>query len=141
MHTKLPAFQDALSTVLTPAVTLADAVSLGWPKGGLLPKHVFITGKAEMEVSSSTSGFGSRDEDLKTEIRVWVELATDDYADVRDKVFAIADQIDDAIEADPTLGGVVRFAMITGMRLEEGAENSKRFAGLILTVSADTTVQ
>lgn len=139
MNSAIPAFQDALLAALTTGVTLAK-VTLGWPAAGLADKVVWISGAVTAEHTDEVSGYASRDEEITQEVRIKADLTTKTYTAARDAAFAIAAEVEDAIQADPTLGGVVRFARVSAVKVDEAIpDKTIRSVGLVLTVTADAT--
>lgn len=140
MNTAYPAFQDALTSVVTAAVT-GTPVSLGYPTGGLKSSHVWIAGTGSVQPSDGVSGYGQRDETMMTEIRIKVDHLGNSYTTARNSAFALASTIEDALGADVTLGGVVGFARVTEMQLDEAIPDERtRSVGLALTVTAEASV-
>ena len=139
MNTAYPDFQDALYTVCAGATD--TPVSLGYPAGGLKKAHVWIAGNGSVTLSEGVSGYSQRDEFMTTEIRVKVEKLASEYTAARDLAFAITSDIEDAIAADITLGGVVAFATVTQVNVDEAIPDERtRQVGVTLTVSAQAAV-
>lgn len=139
MHTAYPDFQDALTTIVDAGTT--TTVTLGWPAGGYESEHVVIAGEGEITPSEGVSGYSQRDEVMTCEVRVKVDYTTSDYTTARDRAFAISDEVEAAITADVTLGGVVTFARVTHIRVDEAIPDERtRTVGIALTVTADVTV-
>lgn len=139
MNTAYPAFQDALHAVVTAAAT-GTPVSLGYPTGGLKASHVWIAGTGSVQPSDGVSGYSQRDEVMSTEVRIKVDHLGNSYTTARDNAFTLASAIEDAISADVTLGGVVAFARVTQITVDEAIDERTRMVGLVLTVTADASV-
>lgn len=140
MRSAIPAFQDALKTVVRASIPAAVRVTLGYPTGTLEDLDVVLPGETTVEVDAGVSGMRQRDETLRTEVRCWAELITDDYLEARDAALALSNAVDDGVAADPTLGGVVESAHVSEIRMQEGMTDNTRQCGITLVVTAVVTV-
>lgn len=140
LATIYPDFQDALLLAIETALTSAP-VSLGWPTGGLQSDHVWISGAGTVTPSWGVSGMQTRDEKLTAEVRIIADYTTSDYATARDRAFEIEAEVEGAVSTDPTLGGVVRFAAVTEIVVDEAIPDDRtRQVGIRLTVTAEASV-
>lgn len=140
MHTAFPDFQDALLSVIDAAVTDCP-VTLGWPAGGLESDHVWIAGAGTVTPHDPLSTLTQRDETLTCEVRIITDYTASDYTTSRDRAFEIAEDVEDAIAAAPTLGDVVTYCVVSGIRVGEAIPDERtRQVGITLTVTAEATV-
>jgi hypothetical protein len=113
--------QSALVGLLEgiPAASTAN-ISLGHP-ARMGRREIWVGGDAEdWGVTYRQSGLAARDEEYVLRIHAFVMLTGADYTKVRDEVRTYTDAIEDALAANPTLGGAVMLATVTDPSLDEG---------------------
>jgi hypothetical protein len=140
---KAAAVQDALATAIgTQQTAISDAtpLSVGYPAGGLLAEHIWISGEFDVAMPRRASGGLQRDEEGTVEVRVSVVYSASVMATARDRAIAIAKIVENAVSVDPTLGGVVQEAHVASVAGAEAApdEHSRQY-GLVLRVVYQTT--
>lgn len=83
-----------------------------------------------------------RDEDYEITMTVRVRMSGDGQQLATERAYVLAGQIEEALRADPTLGGVVHWALVSAFDLEEEApDGSSRLADLDVTVTCRARVQ
>lgn len=141
VRTKLWDCQDALYALVDAAVTLDrdGQVTLGNP-ATLSPENVWVSGQVDdWNTDWKVSGLGSKDEDFVLRVSVAVIRLGSDYLGARQRLQEIGQDIEDAIAADPTLGGAAQLAKITSFRLEDSmVDERRRGVGLNFFVSIRT---
>ena len=139
MNTNIGAVQDALKTAIEAQTSVP--VSIGYPKGGVAenPNIVWISGEPDIAVRSYLSDVESRDEVV--ELGVWVSrtITTASYGTARDACLETVGEVEAALTADRDLGGLVSFAAVSRVKLEEAvpAEGSRQVAAT-LTVTIES---
>jgi hypothetical protein len=84
-------------------------------------REIWVSGDAEeWGLQYRQSGLAARDEEYVLRINAFVMMTGADYEKVRDEVRTYTDAIEDALAADPTLGGAVMLATVTDASLDEG---------------------
>ncbi|MGH2663686.1 MAG: hypothetical protein ACRDH8_12970 [Actinomycetota bacterium] len=115
-------------------------LDLGDPGAHLLREHVWITeepgGTQEWMVPGA--GKATRQETFDLQVRVFVERSGADPTGARARAQVLAEEIELAIRADPTLLGAVWDAHVSQMRRDGGATESTRgfTATLLVTCRA-----
>lgn len=135
---KIWATQDALLDVLQTAlvaVTPKISVDLGTPLK-FATENVWISGEVDTwDQNYTISGLRAKDEAFTLRVCIAVQRLGTAYAPLRDRVQEIGSLIENAIFANPTLGGVVLLAQVKPNTLEEGlVGDNKRAVGLNLDI-------
>lgn len=106
-----------------PANALAGVkIDLGHPGSSLLNEHVWISGVADAEHGRETTGIGAEQHYERYDLRVnvWRSGQVNDYATLRTRAHAMAAEVEEALRADHTLGGVVWDAIVSRVARDEG---------------------
>jgi|GEM_PF-1799331 len=140
---KAAAVQDALATAIATQLAASGEstpFSVGYPAGGLLSEHIWISGEFDVAMPRVVSGGLQRDELGEVEVRVSVVWSAADMVTVRDRALAIAKIVENAVSVDATLGGAVQEAHVSAVSGAEAApdEHSRQY-GLVLKVAYQTT--
>lgn len=144
VHSAVWSVQDALLDVITTALhadpeTSKLRVSLGVPpKPG--KEEVWISGEInEWSQSYPYSGLTAKEEQFSLRIAIISTRLGLDYVGNRDRVALIGRIIEDAIHADPTLGGACELVKVGSAMLEEAILGEReRAVGLNLDVDVRT---
>lgn len=137
MQTTVYAAQTALLGLLNGIPELSDAtIQLGHP-ARFGKRDVWIGGDVEdWQLEYRQSGLVARDEFYTLRINVLVVLTgTNNYVKTRDAVKAYTDKIEEALGDDPTLGGAVLLATVTGATLDEGIGQDGRSRMVLETLA------
>lgn len=143
VRSKLWDCQDALYTVVETAVTPLlgrdGLVTLGNPPE-LLAENVWVSGQVDdWSTDWKVSGLGSKDEDFTLRVSIAVIRLGSEYLEARARVEEIAQEIEDAISANPTLSGNAMLAKIATFRLEDTlVDERRRGVGLNIYVNVRT---
>lgn len=141
VRSKLWDCQDALYALVNNAVSLGKhgQVTLGNPPE-LMPENIWVSGQVDdWNTDWKVSGLGAKDEDFVLRISIAVIGLSADYLEARQRVEELGQDIEDAISADPTLGGLAQLAKITSFRLEDTMVDERhRGVGLNMYVSVRT---
>lgn len=120
--------QDALLEAVRGNVTAGVPVTLGSP-ADKQKTHVWISGDVDVwEQDYRTSGLGAKDETFVLQVEALVMRNASDYATPRAKMQTLLGEIEDAIAADPTLGGSVMLAQVERITMDEGVTDDKERA-------------
>lgn len=143
VKSKLWDAQQALYALVAAAVTLhprEGQVTLGNPIGDLLAENVWVSGQVDdWNTDYRVSGVKAKDETFTLRVSIAVIRLGHEYLTARDRVKEIAQDIEDAIAADTTLGGVAQLAQISNMKLEDSImDERRRGVGLNIYVSVRT---
>jgi len=137
MHTAAFDAQQALYELLRAEPTLAAQripVTLGSPTT-LEREHIWVPASIEdWTMRPATSGLRNRDENFILPIHIFVDMTTNTYPDVRNRIKAIGLLIEEALAADPQLGGVLMLATVSAARLEDTYNDADRRRALLLTI-------
>lgn len=141
VRSKLWDCQDALYALVNNAVNLGKhgQVTLGNP-AEFMPENVWVSGQVDdWNTDWKVSGLGAKDEDFVLRVSIAIIGLSTDYREARQRVEELAKDIEDAISADPTLGGLAQLAKITSFRLEDTMVDERhRGVGLNIYVSVRT---
>lgn len=130
----IPALKAALLSLLAARAGLAGVqVVYGAPLPN--PGREFISlGGTDGSQETAALGRLRREEEYRLTIYVSVLREGQDQQAATERVFALVAEVEDAVRADPSVGGVVRTALLDGpFTLEEGATDTHRTA--LVTVS------
>lgn len=133
-----PALKGALLERLRARVALEGvAVSWGWPGGQAPPKEWIEIGDVDGDTQPASIGAGyPREETSELAVTVRVRHVTTIQQAVSERAAEIASEIDAELRADPSVGGVVRTALVQGpFALRERESGQEREAELPLTVT------
>lgn len=114
--------QDALHT-LVQGLTASDGwkVDLGFPQAAnVQAKHIWVAG--DVDDHTQTYGLSSaqaKDESFPLRVHVVATAKAKTYDVPRDRVKAVTDDLEAAILADDTLGGVVMQAEVTSIHVDD----------------------
>lgn len=143
VRSKLWVCQDALYAIVEAAVSPILAkdglVTLGNP-AELMPENVWVSGQVDdWNTDWKVSGLRAKDEDFTFRISIAVVRLGSEYLEARQRVEEIAQEIEDAISADPTLSGHAMLAKIVSFRLEDSlVDERRRGVGLNMYVNVRT---
>lgn len=137
------AVQDALAEAIAAQLAATHEptpVCVGYPAGGLMAEHIWISGEFTVAMPRRISGGRQRDEDGEIEVRISVVWSAADMAEPRDRALALAQIVENAVSVDPTLGGVAQEAHVASVVGAEAApdEHSRQY-GLALRVAYSAT--
>lgn len=137
---KAAAVQDALGVAIFGQMPAGVPCSVGYPAGGLQAEHIWVSGEFDAALPRYISGGFQRDETGEVEVRISVVMSDADMSGPRDRAFEISQIVEDAVSLDPTLGGTVEEAHVSGARGNEATpdEHSRQY-GLVLRVAYQTT--
>lgn len=109
---------------------------IGYPVGGPQEEHVWVAADFDVALPRRTSGGFNRDEDGTVKVRILVTRTTDDPLDPLARALLLEAAVEDAVGADPTLGGLVLEAKVASVQGEEAiAEDRRRQYGITVTVA------
>lgn len=140
---KASAVQDALGHLIGDEVEAAHEatpVCVGYPIRGLEAEHIWVSGEFDADMPRYVSGGFQRDETGEVKVRISVLRSDADMSAPRDRALELAEIVEDAVSLDPTLGGVVEEAHVSGASGNEAIpdEHSRQY-GLVLRVAYQTT--
>ena len=138
VYTIAASIQDALKTAInaqTPGVT----VTIGYPTGGPADEHIWISGEPHVVIDNNVSTLKQRDETVELDVFIQAVGMTNDYTVKRDRALVLAKELEDALTADRTLGGIVNEAVTTDYQFHELVEDRKRGQGLVIHVVCEWT--
>ena len=85
-------------------------------------------------VTSALSGYASRDERTELTVLCLAQGSGDSFTKKRDAALALADEVEDALVADRTLGGLVDVAYVENISVSEGVVERDRGCGVEVRV-------
>lgn len=146
VHSALWTVQDSLLDVISTAIAAEPQtdkvrVSLGVPpKMG--KEEVWISGEVQQwDQTYPYSGLRAKEERFTLRIGIISTRLGLDYTANRDRVALIGQVVEDAVHADPTLGGVCELAVVSAGLLEEAILSEReRAVGLNLDVDIRTHI-
>ena len=138
MHTNLTAIQDALVTAI--AAQTGCRVSLGYPLKGTLSEDVWVGIDARMSVTDEMTGYCERTESAEVPVFVWVEKTGGTPKATRDRAFALMEDIEDALAADRTLGGICESASVSGFETDYSYTEKSVQVGIAVRIAVESTV-
>lgn len=120
--------QDALVAILRKSLTGGVPVTLGSP-ADRENTHVWISGDVDTwEKNYRVSTLEVHDENYTIQVECFVSRSTGDYATVRARMRTLLDEVEKAINSNPTLNGVVSMAVIYQTTMDEGLTDNKERA-------------
>jgi hypothetical protein len=133
--------EDALKTTVAARPALAGIpIALGEPPS-IKQEHIWTSEAAEatqrFDVTKQAAGTGQREEKFELGVKVYVERLGDAFQPARDRASALAEEVEAAVVNDHTLGGVVWFAEVVGIRRESGLFEDNR--AILMTVRVMVT--
>lgn len=137
------AVQDAVAAAIDAGTRpLGCPCGVGYPTGGVPEQAVWVAADFDAAFPRRTSGGFNRDEVAELRVRVLVTMTTDDPRLPRARALELEAAVEDALALDPTLGGLVMEARVSGVSGEEAIpEERKRQYGLTVAVAYSATVQ
>ena len=138
MHTNLTAVQDALVTAI--AAQTGCRVSLGYPRKGKLSEDIWVGIDARMSVTDEMTGYCERSESAEVPVFVWVEKTGGTPKATRDRAFALLADIEDALAADRTLGGICEGASVSGFDSDYSYTEKSVQVGIAVRITVESTV-
>lgn len=127
--------QDALAAAIQTRLPAGVAFAVGYPAGGVQDRHVWVIGDFSTALPWYVSGMAQRGEEGQVQVKVISTETTELMTDPRDDALAIAAAVEDAVTADPTLGGLVDEAHVLSIAGQEAIpEERRRQMGLTITV-------
>jgi hypothetical protein len=139
-RTFAPSVQDALAVEIAKQIEDKTPCDVGYPARGLRPKHIWISATFDARLPRRISGGKQRDEETDIYVRCVAKVTGTSYAAARDAAATLAGYVEDAVTADPTLGGVVKEAHISAVEGQEAIpEKTAREVGFSVTVSYQAT--
>lgn len=126
---RLDAAEDGLLAALQGQAGLSGvALRLGDPGSGVQADHVWVSEGADATWDPDVTMGPSPSMDEVFELRVVVLVARpgDDYATVRDRLMALADEVTQAVAANRTLGGAVEDCYVVRVERDGGLTDSGR---------------
>lgn len=138
------AVQDALAVLVAERLDAEGVAScVGYPAGGPNDEHVWIEGGFKAALTRRTSGGGSRLEAVKLRVRVLITKAADEVAELRDRALVLAAIIEDAVDDNERLGGLVERTWVDDAEADEGIlppPDGRRQYGITVHVAYEVTV-
>lgn len=134
MRTAAFSAQDALYAAIDAATYPGEVTrSLGVP-ARLEHDLVWVAGRID-DIANEyrVSGLGAVDERFTLNVHVF-SRRRGTLADVRDRAVELADAVDDALTADPTLGGTVMLATVVRRTAEESIDEDGRARGFLISL-------
>jgi hypothetical protein len=129
--------QQALWQLIHDDSTLATQkvpVTIGSPTT-LEREHVWIPATIEdWTARLATTGIRNKDETFTLPVHIFVDMTTNTYPDVRNRIKALGQLVEEVISANHTLNNTVMLATITGARLEDTYNDADRRRALLLTL-------
>lgn len=148
MPSTIPAVIDALLALLRARPELAAPVEVfdGFPRRVIDNlDFVAVGGKSEpvADGTQAAAVLGNRRRDETYTVRVYCSSSrgTQDQKVTRDRAFALMAAAEDAIRADPTLGGRVKSAQVGGRIVLQETDADTAEAGSDAEVSFDVSVE
>lgn len=138
-----PDVQDALEVAIaTQIAAVGDEVAfrIGHPGKSRTRRHMWIETGFRAKHPRRTSGGRQRDDEASLVVRILLVQAVETAAPLRDDAMSIAQLVEDALAADPTLGGLVQEAYVTGTDGDEGMRGTDREFGVTLTIAYSASV-
>lgn len=118
----IPTLKNALHDALVAlqATTLANVqVTYGFPAAHMQDEFIWLGDVTPSQQEPVFLGRQSRNEDYTLELLVRVRRRTASQQTVTERAFAIAGVIETLLRTDPSVGNVVRTAIVTSMGLNE----------------------
>jgi hypothetical protein len=144
-YSTIPEAQDRIETLLLAAGLLrADGgpmpISVGAPPGGPQAEHVWIEGGvddwAQTWETTGLAASAAREERYTVSVYVLILRAGDDYKAPRDKCFAVAAALEEALRGDPALAGSGAFqAELSSGAFGEAIVDGARYVALEIRVA------
>lgn len=129
--------QQTLYELVRDDATLAAQrvpVTLGSPTT-LEREHIWIPATVEEWTARlATTGIRNKDETFTLPIHIFVDMTTNTYPDVRNRIKVLGQLVEQVISANHTLNATVMLATITGARLEDTYNEADRRRALLLTM-------
>ena len=138
MNTNLTAIQDALVTAI--AAQTDVRVSLGYPLKGTRNEDVWVGIDARVTVTDEMTGYCARDESAEVPVFVWVEKTGGTPKATRDRAFELLADIEDALAADRTLGGICDSASVGSFDPDYSYTEKSVQVGIAVRITVDSTV-
>ena len=131
----LAAAQDAVHAAVAAELPEDVPCDLGWPHGGPRELHVWVDVGFEAEMNAYLSGGRLRDEDGLVRVRVLASSREQEPAQLRDEALELVGYVEDAVAADPTLGGRVQHARVVKVEGQYGIAEKRREYGATVSVA------
>lgn len=132
IRTRLWSAQDGLLTRLLAESWPNDVTPVLGIPGRLERDSVWISGEVDSwNAEHRVSGLTARDETFELRIHVLATRLGGDYATIRSAIQTYAALVENALYADPTLGGSVMLATVRAQQLEESMVDERRRSGLL----------
>jgi len=141
-NSSIPTLKNALHDALLAlqSSTLAGVqVAYGFPGPNPQAEFIWLGDVNPSEQAPVFLGRQSRNEDYTLEIYVRVRQTRRDQQTVTERAFTIAGVIETLLRSDPTVGSVVREALITSMGLAELVSDDLLDRMAIVTVLVNVT--
>lgn len=124
--TRFASAQDGLETIIKARRDLAGnplasvAIDVGDPGRRLKKEHVWIAEEADARQSWETTGAttAQREETARLFVTAFVTQSGDDYRKARNRLLALAQEIETAVRNDPALNASVWHAEMAGWRTD-----------------------
>ncbi len=114
---RIPAAEDALKSILTARLALAAVrVDVGYPAPAPEPEHIWIGGEYEDWEQETITTDPDKQETFTVPVKIIVQQSTEAYTDVRNRLFALVAEVEEAVRADPKLANTVWEAEVIGAR-------------------------
>lgn len=139
MPSDLPSIKEAVLAILNASPALA-AVKVTEAKEPERAKEYVWLYRVKSTRDWASLGRQSKDEVAKVFLRVVAILGGKDGTASEARAFEIVSTVEAALEADVTLGGVVRFHLIEDIEAEKQLFDNKWGAHVLLTISANARI-
>jgi hypothetical protein len=135
VHSRIYEAQTALLGLLQASTPLARiAKGLGAP-AKFEQDHVWVSGEVdEWQRDYRQSGLASMDEQFTLRVHVLVRRSGATYGEVLTRVRVLAEAVEDAVNADYTLGGAVMLATVQRGTIDEAAGGDGRSRAVLMTL-------
>lgn len=129
----IPAFKAALKTALEGHAGLSGVLVVwGEPTPPQIAEREFMALlTADGEQEPGALGRLARDEDYDQTVLISVLYEGDQQQQAEERAWALADEIDEVLGANPTLGGAVREAQLVGRVRGESFSDGNRSEGRV----------
>ena len=138
----VPAAKRALTVLLAAHPGLADVqVTRGHPGDVVERELVMVGGTAVAEQNPRSLGGARRDETYSIAVVVQVKESGSSVEDASERAYALLGHVEDAVRAEPTLGGLVMVAEVGGWTDDEGVDSDDSAHLCVITARIDCTAR
>ena len=135
---RLKAIDTQLKTIIAARAGLAAVqVTRGHP-GQHLTREAIWTDRIvieDAEVAHLSPPASKRRQTITADVFVRVSQEGDDAAALRDRCFDLADEVEEALRADPSLGDAAEWGVVTSAEQDDFADSDGRVCVVVLTAT------